>query len=89
MSDTPPTGLELLVGARGKSTTGYEIAHFAAQDMYARGFVNFISLGKDDAPNLRPLPNKDRGALIFNVTKHARHVDAVNDIIFGITVTVH
>ena len=75
MSDTPPAGLGSLVGARGNSTSGFEVAHFIANTYWLQRLRTFLSLDRNDPQNLRPLPNRDRGALVFNVTKHARHVD--------------
>ncbi|MBS0503213.1 MAG: hypothetical protein JSS55_05290 [Proteobacteria bacterium] len=82
MSDTPPAGLGSLVGARGNSTSGFEVAHFIANTYWLQRLRTFLSLDRNDPQNLRPLPNRDRGALVFNVTKHARHVDEINKIVF-------
>lgn len=63
MSSVPPSGLEDIVGARGRSATGFEIAHFAGQDQFEKGLDRYLSIGKDSEVNLRPLPNRSRGSL--------------------------
>ena len=82
MSGTPPSGLESLLGGRGNSPSGMEVAHFIGQTYWLQRLKDFLSLGRHDPQNLRALPNRDRGALVFNETKHARHVDEINKIVF-------
>ncbi len=65
MSGTPPSGLESLLGGRGNSPSGMEVAHFIGQTYWLQRLKDFLSLGRHDPQNLRPLPNRDRGALVI------------------------
>ena len=42
MSDTPPAGLGSLVGARGNSTSGFEVAHFIANTYWLQRLRTFL-----------------------------------------------
>lgn len=43
MSGLPPLGISALAGARGSNDpTGFQIAHFIAQELFLRGLSQFL-----------------------------------------------
>lgn len=82
---TPPSGLGELLGTNvGRNRSGTDLSHFIGDAHWRNNLGDFLSLSPDYPSNPDYQPATRRGAATMNVSRHANHVQAINDIVMGL-----